>query len=260
MFIITRREFFEPYHKKEKDTASLNSNQIYSIIENSDKEVVILTNERELNSYNHSHNRFDHFTYDNIGDASFNTARLLYRDRENNTWIGTLDNGLIKHSKSGLTQFRHTNGNSSISHNLIRSILQDDKGTIWVGTDGGGLNLYNPLTNDFTVLKSDPEDKTSLSSNAIYSLYQDRAGTIWIGTFGGGIDIYNRFKEKFIHYTSQPNKKNSLSNKSVLALLEDSKGNIWIGTDGGGLNMFDRKTSSVHYVPACSQRSFQYFF
>jgi ligand-binding sensor domain-containing protein len=234
---------FTPFYKEDGDPSSLNSNQIYAIIENQEKDLIILTNERELNKYNSQHQGFVHFAFENAEGTSLNTARILYRDRENNTWIGTLDNGLIRQSKTGMKQYRHVNGDRSISHNLIRTILQDDRGTIWIGTDGGGLNLYNPLTDDFTNIKSDPENKTSLSSNAIYSLYQDKAGTIWIGTFGGGIDIYNRFKEKFIHYTSQPNKSNSLSNKSVLALLEDSKGILWIGTDGGGLNMFDRKTN-----------------
>jgi two-component system, sensor histidine kinase ChiS len=235
---------FNALYKKDGDPSSLNSNQIYSIIENNEQDLIILTNEKDLNKYNHQQKGFSHFTFEDGPDISFNTARVLYHDRENNTWIGTLDNGLIRQSKSGLKQYRHVNGDRSISHNLIRTILQDDKGTIWIGTDGGGLNLYNPLTDDFTRIRADEENKTGLSSNAIYSLYQDRAGTIWIGTFGGGIDIYNRFKEKFIHYTSQPNKSNSLSNKSVLALLEDSKGIIWIGTDGGGLNMFDRKTNT----------------
>jgi ligand-binding sensor domain-containing protein/DNA-binding CsgD family transcriptional regulator len=239
---------FQSFYKHERDPSSINSSQVYSVIENQNKELLVLTNETELNKYSENPNGFLHFSLDHHNEL-LNTARFIFPDKENDLWIGTRDNGLLKYHNGVLKQYWHDpKNNKSISHNLIRSILKDDQGNIWVGTDGGGLNIYNSAADDFTQIKADEENKNGLSSNAVYSLFQDNAGIIWIGTFGGGINTYHREKSKFKNFTSNPHVVNSLSNRSVLSLLEDSNGAIWIGTDGGGLNRFDRKTNSfTHY-------------
>jgi ligand-binding sensor domain-containing protein/DNA-binding CsgD family transcriptional regulator len=239
---------FQAFYKHERDPSSINSSQVYSVIENQKKELLVLTNETQLNRYSENPKGFLHFALDHRKEL-LNTGRFIYADKQNDLWIGTLDNGLLRYHDNTLTQYQHDpKNNRSISHNLIKCILEDDQGNIWIGTDGGGINLYNRVTDDFTQIKADEENKNSLSSNAVYSIYQDRAGTIWIGTFGGGINAYNKEKSKFRNYTSNPHISNSLSNRSVLCFLEDSHGSIWVGTDGGGLNRFDRKTNTFeHY-------------
>lgn len=234
---------FKSYHKKENDPASLNSNTIYSILEKSGKELIVLTNEKQLNKYSDTPEGFLRFAFDQNKSDLLKTARFLFQDKEQNIWIGTLDDGILKYNNQTLHQYRHETGDpKSLSHNLVRCVMEDDRGTIWIGTDGGGLNLYNTASDNFLRINADPENKTSLNSNAIYSLYQDRSGTIWVGTFGGGVNIYNREKSKFTKYLANKNDLQGLSNKSVLAILEDHNGDIWIGTDGGGLNQFDRET------------------
>jgi two-component system sensor histidine kinase ChiS len=239
---------FQSFYKHERDPSSINSSQVYSVIENQNKELLVLTNETELNKYSENPNGFLHFSLDHKNEL-LNTARFIYADKENDLWIGTLDNGLLRYHDGVLVQYAHDPKNEkSISHNLIKSILEDEQGNIWIGTDGGGLNLYNHVSDDFTQIKTDEENKNSLSSNAVYSLFQDNAGTIWIGTFGGGVNSYHREKSKFKNFTSSPHVLNSLSNRSVLSFLEDSNGVVWIGTDGGGLNRFDKKTNGfIHY-------------
>ncbi len=239
---------FKSFYKSKIDS-SINSNQIYSIIDNEQGELLILTNETQLNKYKTKPGHFTHFDLSKNQDGLLNTARFLYTDNRHKLWIGTLDDGLLKYNGGTLKQYQSNPKNKrSLSHSLIKTILHDNTGTLWIGTDGGGLNIYNPDTDDFTQIKADEENKNSLSSNAVYSLYQDRAGTIWIGTFGGGINIYHRSKAKFANYTSKPSHINSLANKSVLSLLEDKGSVVWIGTDGGGLTRFNRKENSFkHY-------------
>lgn len=240
---------FKPYLKNENDPSSINSNQIFSIIEHNNKELIVLTNERQLNKYSDSPEGFLRFALDTDKADLLKTARFLFHDKENNIWIGTLDDGILKFDNQTLQQYRHDPKDpKSLSHNLVKCILEDNNGNIWIGTDGGGLNLYNANSDNFVTIRASDEHKSSLNSNAIHALYQDRSGTIWIGTFGGGVNIYDPQKSKFIHYGSNPNDEKSLSHKSVLAFLEDSEGNIWIGTDGGGLNLFDReKNTFTHF-------------
>jgi ligand-binding sensor domain-containing protein len=50
----------------------------------------------------------------------------------------------------------------SLSNNVLWSIFEDVKGTLWVGTDGGGLNRLDRQTGEFTVFRNDPADPNSL--------------------------------------------------------------------------------------------------
>ena len=59
-----------------------------------------------------------------------------------------------------------------------------------MGTWGGGLNRFDPRTQQFTRYQHDPEKPISLSNDTVTSILQDTAGTIWIGTFGGGLSSY----------------------------------------------------------------------
>ena len=46
-------------------------------------------------------------------------------------------------------------------------------GNIWIGTDGGGLSLWNPRLNNYTNFIHKPQDPTSLSSNFVTSILND---------------------------------------------------------------------------------------
>jgi ligand-binding sensor domain-containing protein len=63
---------------------------------------------------------------------------------------------------------------------------------IWIGTDGGGINIYNPLTGAMQYLMVDTRNNYSLSGNAIFKIYQDRDRNIWVGHFGSGISVWKR--------------------------------------------------------------------
>ncbi|MCK4346550.1 MAG: hypothetical protein KAX05_14800, partial [Bacteroidales bacterium] len=129
----------------------------------------------------------------------------------------------------------------SLSHNNVRSIIEDSSGTLWIGTWQGGVNKFNPKTEKFTVYKNDPQDPESLSANGILSILEDKSGRLWIGTYAGGLNKFNRKTEKFTVYKNNPDDPNSLSGNIIQAILEDNSGKLWIGTREG-LNKFDPKT------------------
>lgn len=125
-----------------------------------------------------------------------------------------------------------------LSQSTVNSIVQDDKGFIWIGTQDG-LNRYDGYS--FKVYKHNPQDPNSLSDNYIQTLFVDSKGVLWIGTYGGGISIFDRQTEKFTNFRNDEKNASSLSNNLVMAITEDDKGNIWIGTSGG-LNRFNQKS------------------
>ncbi len=191
---------------------------------------------------------------DNNNSLSNNIIRVIYEDSRGELWIGT-DGGLnlgIKNSKGEIFSFKKylhvPNDISSISHNEIYAISEDNAGNLWIGTNGGGLNLLDKDRKSFTCYTHDPLDIRSLSYNEIRSLFKDRSGTMWIGTYGSGIDKVTRGAGEIILYKYRPNERNSLSHPIVWSIYEDRDGNLWIGTHGGGLNKLDRKNNKyTHY-------------
>jgi ligand-binding sensor domain-containing protein/serine phosphatase RsbU (regulator of sigma subunit) len=118
--------------------------------------------------------------------------------------------------------FRKYSVEDGLPQSTVYCILQDSRGFIWMGTDGGGLTRFDG-TRFETFTKAD-----GLSDNVIRSLYEDSKGNIWIGTFTG-LTLYDG--QKFSAFTEQQ----GLSGTTVLKITEGSNGTIWIGTNSNGL-------------------------
>ncbi|HTE28679.1 hybrid sensor histidine kinase/response regulator [Flavitalea sp.] len=133
---------------------------------------------------------------------------------------------------------------SSLANNTVRCINEDANGLIWLGTENGGISVFDKKNNAFYNYAQDDNDPLGISSNSIWDIYIDKRGNTWLATFHSGVDFLDKEPAKFAKYHKEPNNKNSLGNNTVNTFLEDVNGNIWIGTDGGGITMFNRKKNS----------------
>ncbi|MGL1889434.1 MAG: methyl-accepting chemotaxis protein [Reichenbachiella sp.] len=103
----------------------------------------------------------------------------------NEVWLGTFS-GLNKIEKNGdlFTSKRYYNDANNlrtISQNAISSIQVTRIGTVWIGTENGGLNRYHPETDDFSSFTK----VDGLPSNSIKSIEEDGSGNLWMGTSNG---------------------------------------------------------------------------
>ncbi len=128
-----------------------------------------------------------------------------------------------------------------LSHNNVYTIIQDNDGYMWFGTQDG-LDKYDGYK--FSIFRHNPNDSNSISTSNFGKIYQDKEGIFWLGTFGGGLDKYNPKTNLFTNYSNIPNNIESLSNNQILFIYKDSKENIWIGTSSGGLNRFNKNSST----------------
>jgi signal transduction histidine kinase/ligand-binding sensor domain-containing protein/CheY-like chemotaxis protein len=183
--------------------------------------------------------------------------KVLYKDKDNNIWVGTRGGGLsVLEAGSGkFNSFLNNPADSlSISHNDILSIAQDSDGRLWVGTENGGISIFNQTTGVFQRINHIEGDNTALSDNSVYCIYRDRINNLWVGTYSGGVNFLSRVRKKFATYRKTNSLNNTLSNNLVLSICGDKNPDkIWIGTDGGGLNLFDRKTkkfTTLRHNPA----------
>jgi signal transduction histidine kinase/ligand-binding sensor domain-containing protein/DNA-binding response OmpR family regulator len=183
----------------------------------------------------------------------------IVSDSDNDLWIYSNSNYGCFYFNHSTAQLEGINSTSRVqlSSNIVRDIVQDNDGTIWIATDHGGLDLLDKK-HGFRIrnLRRDDEDEKSIGQNSINSLYKDPDGMIWIGTYKNGISYYHENIFRFPVIRNSKQDPSSLPFNDINAFAEDKQGNLWIGTNGGGLIYFDRKNKKfTRYVHDPSRSS-----
>ncbi|WP_461630186.1 sensor histidine kinase [Labilibaculum euxinus] len=142
---------------------------------------------------------------------------------------------LIPNNPSQAQQYSFKN--YSLEEGLPQSevfcLIQDKKGNLWMGTNGGGISRFNGKE-FFSYNKTH-----GLADNNIRALLQDTKDNLWIGT-SIGISSFNGVS--FHNY----DKKDSLLNAIYFQILEDNKGRIWaLGADQN--NRFLMQYNNGHF-------------
>jgi PAS domain S-box-containing protein len=157
---------------------------------------------------------------------SGNTIGALFTARDGSFWVST-NNGLDHITNGKITSFSAKDGlparreSSGLAPDvLVKAITEEPQGTLWFGTDGGGLSRYKDgkfLT--YTV-------ENGLPSNMILWVSNRRDGGIWIGTARG----LSKFADgKFTNFST----KDGLASDTIMAMYEDPQDVLWIGTQAG---------------------------
>lgn len=176
------------------------------------------------------------------------SAKAILQDKQGFIWVGT-EEGLARYDGYDFKVFkRQLDDRNSLSNNYIKVIIQGKEGDLWIGTRGGGLNRFDPTTEQFTRYMHNPNEANSLSNNSVHAIAQDQQGIIWIGTDEGGLNRFDPVTETFSHYRHQAENKNSISDDSISAITLGDNGSLWIGTWEGGLNHFNPNNEEFsHY-------------
>jgi len=124
-------------------------------------------------------------------------------------------------------------------------IYVDRAGMLWVGTRGG-LNRFDPTREIVTRYEHDPTDPHSLNHNYVKSIYQDDQGIFWVGT-SAGLNRFDPERATFTPFQPDPRGPQNVPRNNISSICADQTGNLWIGAEDG-LSRFNR-TSEVftHY-------------
>ncbi|MEP0861292.1 MAG: response regulator [Ignavibacterium sp.] len=186
--------------------------------------------------------------------ASANFNRVVYSDNKKDIWVGYWGIGLGRiNSSDNKFEIWQNAGNQiteSLSHNDVWAIYQDRKGRMWIGTNGGGLNLLvEERSGKFLKWMADDDGLSSNSINAITEstnkkYASDDKTVLWIATDNGlnkftindsAADIFfDNSKIEIKQFSSGQ----GLLNNSIKAIAEDDNGNLWV-TTGKGISLFD---------------------
>lgn len=234
--------FFSLRESNSFDPQGLNFPTVTSFVEDPNGDIYIGTDGGGLNLYHLNNGTFDHLQLDK---ADKNKARaILAMERAGNEiWVATYQDGLyVLNMLSGtIKHYTQGTGPQHISSNDVFCIKKDSKGNVWIGTNGNGVNMYDPVTGIFYRFDPDKLPGGKMPSNGfIRAIEEDRQGNIWMASNGSGIAIYDPWNKTY----RQLNSANSnLPLDFVLTLQADHNGDIWAGLAGGGLCQFNNSTN-----------------
>lgn len=141
---------------------------------------------------------------------------------------------------------------NDLSSSLIRCIIQDKYGFIWVGTNYG-LNRFDGYK--FSTYLCNPADTTTIQDNDIVKLYPYSKEFLFVAT-NRGLYKYSYLTNSFQHIVLE--KKDEKIR--VSSLIEDRKHNLLIGTSGYGAYRLDMTTGKVTRLSRKSANSVDDFF
>lgn len=131
--------------------------------------------------------RFTYYHHDPKNPASLGDEGLILAlpTQDGTVWAASTRRGIsrltIKTGRFEQYQPDYRRSTNSLNDKDIRCIYQDRSSRIWIGTNQGGLNLYNPVTNTFRAFTT----HDGLPGNHIAGILDDEAGNLWLATNQG---------------------------------------------------------------------------
>ena len=121
-----------------------------------------------------------HVSGEKLYSLPTNSINCLHCDPYGNIWAGGVYNGLISVRLATMKTYTDVPWDSplGLSHSIVLCLHPETPDRIWIGTDGGGLNSFNPETNRFVHYPTTRKDKiTSICEFApgklLLSLFAD---------------------------------------------------------------------------------------
>lgn len=138
-------------------------------------------------------------------------------------------------------RFKHISSEEGLSTNFVKTIIQDDLGFMWFGTQDG-LNKYDGY--QIKVFKNDPTNPHSLSCSDVTALKEVRPNLILVGT-REGLNFFDPVTEKF----SLLDKVDARLNAQINTIYKVNETTALIGTENGLflLNFLDKTVKTTYF-------------
>lgn len=220
----------------------------------------------------------------------------IQSDADHNIWTVIPNQGLFRYNQEEKQLYCYHLGKSLLpNQGNAQSICVGPDGKVWVGTNGGGVHLYDKKTDSFIQYLGNANGE-SLAGENIYTLcnygedliigiHEGKlrklnkqkntltdvqapevhykiirdvvayGNKIWVGT-QAGIYVIDELNEEVVHIEEDPLSEYALSNNIVEKIYKDRENGIWIGTNLGGVNHLpDRSKVFEQYVPLSHSNS-----
>ncbi|HEX4576687.1 MAG TPA: two-component regulator propeller domain-containing protein [Edaphobacter sp.] len=231
------------YRNDPTDPDSLSADRVDSLYEDHEGDIWVGTASGGVNRVAGHPLSFQRFPFErwlprSLGlNSTLNTLSTVYQDSRGVLWIatvGALDR--IDRTTGHGSSYQLTGGPGQPAHVFVRTIMEDDSGHMWFGTDGGGLRRFDLQSGRFNTYRHNSAEPWSLPDDDAESLLIDHKGTLWVATHNG-VAALDQKTGRFRTY-----QMSGESFSQYRAMAQDSDGAIWLGTWDSGVRRLDPAT------------------
>jgi len=262
LFTIDQKTNKITHYEKNDPEKTINVNAISSILEYEKDIFFIATDHGGLNVFNKKTGKFSYFLNKRYNETTISNNQLykIYKSPDGIIWIGSFHGGINILDKSAIKfeqyKFLITGPEAINCCNSVLTMAQDKDNNIWIGNDGQGIEIFDPIKRTVKQLLPEPGNLNSIRSNCITEIYKDNSDNLWIGAYLEGLSVLNWKTKKFTHFKHDSENPNSICGNNVWTITQDTDGNFWIGTMGNGLDVYSPKTNVFkHFINSPSNSS-----
>lgn len=161
-------------------------------------------------------------------------------------WFYGKSNILFVHDGASRMAYVDPNNGSKKTTTAVSCVVQDHKGDLWMGTNGGIKVIYDayrafsnggngeksPVTCSNIIIDNGEFVEYLMAYESITCMAVDGANRKWVGTANGGLYLISSSgQEELLHFTTQNSPL--ISNKIVSLAIHPTSGEVFIGTDQG---------------------------
>ncbi|MDR1121382.1 MAG: response regulator [Dysgonamonadaceae bacterium] len=213
---------------------------------------VLNTQTGEYTHYQHSQS--DPFSLPN------NSVWTINEDNQKNIWIGTYSGAVCYVNPNEKIPFTtYFPQEKALSHIPV-SAFAEDEASLWIGTEGGGINRMDKETGRFSYYLHENEGN-ALAHNNIKSMVIDKDRRLWIAMFTGGLDCFHIPSRRFKHF-KQNGTDNSLKYNNIRKIIAEGDSGLWIAYQARNLviSFYSFKRQSfTHYSLEKEGKNFYIF-
>lgn len=223
----------------------LASDQVTSLFTLSNNTVVVGTEFSGLTLISNTAD-LSNLKYQNLNTGNgmlSNEVLCVFGEDEENLWIGTRDQGVIRYNTKNAT-YRQLSTKQGLNYFKVNVIFSGREKNIWIGTDLG-LNLFRG--DGFLIF----DERDGILNNVVWDITEDSQNRLLLATNQGLSRV--KFIQNKAGYTERLEvknftKKEGLSNNIVLSVFVDSEGDVWCGTGFGGISVISGAGDQVTKV------------
>lgn len=158
----------------------------------------------------------------NSFSISDNSILKLYKDLEDNIWAGSIRSGIFRIKEVYINTYRKVpiNINYGLSNDAVISLFEEENGTLWIGTDGGGINAFYPD-------KKEIHHFSKYYGLNVVSITEFDEKNLLLSIFGKGLFKFNKQTCQLLPFTlidEDTNKRECLTGSSVYVdFISDNK-------------------------------------
>ena len=232
------------------ESNGLLSNALNGVFPAQDGGVWITTKSAGLQHYDPMTHESRYYTPDNCSGLEAD-IRCCAEDRYGHLYLGYNRHGfaILDLETCTVRNYAHDPGNpSSLPGDLVRSILIDSAGTVWVGTNQG-LGVFDRMNGTFRNYRHNGKDDRSLAGDNIMGLAEMADHTLWVSSDLGGISILDLRDDAHTAGFRRITDEDGLSSINIRCTLQDGYGNVWVANYASGVDFITDNATPFNILP-----------